>query len=188
MNMITNAITTRPGLATTQGIRETFCRYEAELKWLAYFVTGDELMAAACVADACALSISRNQVFEDWLLNWARYATVRNAIQLLGSGITRLSPKYERQICGHRSHAPLSIDDVQLVFEEARLIMSRVDALGRCALVMCGIEERSSREAALIIGVGRSVVEFAYCAAIESLDAIRCERVRDQNELAAVCN
>jgi DNA-directed RNA polymerase specialized sigma24 family protein len=188
MTMKSNVITTRPRLATTQGIRETFSRYQTELEWLAYFITGDKMTAAACVADACALATARNQIFEDWLLHWARHATMGAAIQTLKSRVGRLSPTYEREVCAHGGHSPLSAGDVQLVVEEANLLVSRLDALSRCALVMCGIEKRSFREAALIMGVPRISVEFAYCAAIESLEVIRCERGRDQKELAAVCN
>jgi DNA-directed RNA polymerase specialized sigma24 family protein len=186
--MKTNVTATRPGLATTQRIRETFSRYQTELEWLAYFITGDEMTAAACVADACTLATSRNQIFEDWLLHWARNATMGAAIQMLRSRVGQLSPTYEREVCAHGGHSPLSAGDVQLVVEETNLLVSRLDALGRCALVMCGIEKRSSREAALIMGVPRNSVELAYCAAIKSLEVIRCERVRDQKELAPVCN
>lgn len=186
--MKTNVTAIRPGLATTQGICETFSRYQTELEWLAYFITGDEMTAAACVADACALATSRNQIFEDWLLHWARNATMGAAIQMLRSRIGYLSPTYERRPCEPRGHSPLSPDDVQLVLEETHLLVFRLDALSRCALVMCGIERRSSREAALIMGVSRTNLELAYCAAIEAIEAIRCERVRDENECAAVCN
>jgi DNA-directed RNA polymerase specialized sigma24 family protein len=40
------------------------------------------------------------------------------------------------------------------------VLVERLDALSRCALVMCGIEKRSSREAAVIMGVGKSTVEL----------------------------
>jgi DNA-directed RNA polymerase specialized sigma24 family protein len=186
--MRTNAIATSLGLATPQHIRETFSRYRTQLEWLAYFITGDEVAAQSCVADACALATSRNQIFEDWLLHWAWHATMGAAIQMLRSRIGYLSPTYEPRVCEPRGHSPLSPDDVQLVLEETHLLVFRLDALSRCALVMFGIERRSSREAAMIMGVSRSNLELAYCAAIESLEVIRCERVRDLNELAAVCN
>lgn len=132
--MKTNVIATRPELATAQGIRETFSRYQTELEWIAYFITGDEMTAAACVADACALATSRNQIFEDWLLHWARHATMGAAIQMLRSRVGQLSPAYEREVCAHNGHSPLSAGNVQLVVEETSLLVSRLDALSRCAL------------------------------------------------------
>jgi DNA-directed RNA polymerase specialized sigma24 family protein len=60
--------------------------------------------------------------------------------------------------------------------------------LCRCALVLCGIEKYSTREAALLLGIDYTSVESAYCAALQFLDVIGCEQFRQENEFAAVCN
>lgn len=187
--MISTAGDNHSGLATCAGIRNVFSQYRTELEWLAYFVTGDKTVAAASVTDACALSVSRNQIFEEWLLNWARYATIRAAIQIQASRIAQLTSTYERvRTCPHHGHHALSPNSIELVVEETDVLLNRMDVLSRCALVICGIEKRSSSQAAVLLGISRTAAEAAYCAALEYLAVVRCERFRNQNDFAAVCN
>jgi DNA-directed RNA polymerase specialized sigma24 family protein len=186
--MIRNAIDNRSGLATCEGIRRTFSHYRTELEWLAYVITGNDVMAAACVADACALSASRNHGFGEWLLTWARHATIRAAFEMLRARISQRSSTFERQICTHDSHTPLACSDVQLVVDETILLLARLDALSRCVLVLCGIEKYTTAEAASFLGISESIVEAAYCHALDAIEVIRCERLRDADLYAAVCN
>ena len=80
---------------------DVFREFRGQLEWLAYFITGDEDVAAACVVDACGVSQSHNQVFEEWLLHWARYATIRSTIDAMRSRIQQLSHNYAQPACVH---------------------------------------------------------------------------------------
>jgi len=173
-------------VATENG--EVFNQYREELEWLANFLTGDEKVAAACVVDACALAESENPGFQAWLLEWARLATIRSAVQIQQRRIAQLSSAYMQRRCIHRGHAALSSDWTEILVEETKVLIAKLDVLCRCALVICGLEKRSAHEAALLLGVDPISVEGAYCAAIKFLDVIGCEQLQQHNDFAAVCN
>ena len=50
------------GIAGAEEIRTAFIENNQALTWLAEFLTGDEMIAAACVIDACNLSTRRRQL------------------------------------------------------------------------------------------------------------------------------
>ena len=172
----------------THGIGRIFGNYQEELQWLANFLTGDERLAVACVVDACALAKSQNPDFEEWLLQWARLSTMRSAVEIQHSRIVRLAAVYKRRPCIHGGHKALSEDSFDLVVEESNVLVSRLDVLCRCALVLCGIEKQPAREAAFFLGVDPASVENAYCTALHFLEVIGCEQLQRQDNLAAICN
>jgi DNA-directed RNA polymerase specialized sigma24 family protein len=166
---------------------EIFSRYRTELQWLAGFVTANETVAEACVIDACGLAESHPEP-GDLLTQWQRHATLRTAIEIQRVRIAQLSSTYNRGLCRHHNHAPLSQEAVDLVIDEGSRLMTALDALCRCVLVICGIEKWSVREAASLLGVSTKVARAAYCTALEYLEVIRCERFREEHACAAVSN
>jgi hypothetical protein len=164
-----------------------FSHNRTELQWLAGFVTANETVAEACVIDACGLAESHQEP-GDLLKQWQRHATLRAAIEIQRVRIAQLSSTYNRRLCRHHNHAPLPQEAVDLVIDEGSRLMTALDALCRCVLVICGIEKRSVREAASLLGVNTKVARAAYCTALEYLDVIRCEHFRDEYACAAVCN
>ena len=169
-------------------IGRVFSQHREELEWLANFLTGDENIAAACLVDACALAEPENPVFQEWLLEWVRLATIRSAVQVQQKRIAQLSSAYLQRRCIHGGHPALSSDFVELLVEESSVLIPRLDVLCRCALVICGLEKRSAYEAAGLLGIDPAGVEGAYCAAIKSLEVISCEQFQRQNDSAAVYN
>jgi hypothetical protein len=75
-------------------VGRVFRQHREELEWLANFLTGDETIAAACLVDACALAESENPRLNKWLLEWARLATIRSAVQVQQKRIAQLSSAY----------------------------------------------------------------------------------------------
>ena len=177
-----------PERVATENVGGVFSQYREELEWLANFLTGDEKIAAACVVDACALAESENPGFQAWLLEWARLATIRSAVQIQQRRLAQLSSAYMQRRCTHGGHAALSSDWSDVLVEESNVLIAKLDVLCRCALVICGLEKRSAHEAALLLGVDPISVEGAYCAAIKFLDVIGCEQLQQHNDFAAVCN
>jgi hypothetical protein len=175
----------RVDIETVSGV---FSKYREELEWLATFLTRDEQIGAACVIDACALAESENPGFQEWLLEWARLATIRSTVQIQQRRITQLSSAYMQHRCIHGGHPALSADSVERLVEESSWIRRRLDVLCRFALVICGLEKRSAQQAASLLGVDRTSVEGAYCTAIKSLEVIGCGQFDRQNESAAMCN
>ena len=169
-------------------IGRVFSQNREALEWLANFLTGDEKIAAACLIDACALAESENPGFQEWPLKCACLATIRSAAQIQQRRIVQLSFAYKRRPCIHGEHTALSSDWLEILLEEPSLVIARLDVLCRFALAICGLEKRSAYEAAVLLGIDPAVVEGAYCAAIESLEVIKCERVQRQNDSAAVYN
>jgi len=172
----------------THGIGKVFSDYREELEWLAKFLTSDEKLAMACMVDACALAKSQNPNFEEWLLQWARLATIRSAVEMQRSRIVQLSAAYRGRPCVHDGHKALSEDSLDLIVEESHVLMSRLDVLCRCALVICGIEKKPADEAAVFLGIDPAGVESAYCTALNFLEVIGCEQLQREDNLVAICN
>jgi hypothetical protein len=186
--MVGEASRNPPEPPAREYVVRVFSQHREELEWLANFLTSDETIAAACLVDACALAESENPHLSEWLLEWARLATIRSAVQVQQKRIAQLSSAYLQRRCIHDGHPALSSDFVELLVEESCVLIPRLDVLCRCALVICGLEKRSTHEAALLLGVDQTSVEGAYCAGIKFLEVIGCEQVQRQNDSAAVYN
>jgi hypothetical protein len=186
--MISAASRNLPELPAHEYIGRVFSQHREELEWLANFITGDEKIAAACLVDACALAESESPDLQEWLLTYACMATVRSAVQIQQRRIARLSSTYKQRPCIHGRHTALSSDCCEMVVEESRVLITRLDVLCRSVLVICGLEKCSVCEAAVLLGIDPDVVEGAYCAAIKSLEVISCEQFQRQNDFAAVYN
>ncbi len=172
----------------TESIGRVFNQHREELEWLANFLTGDELIAAACVIDASALAESENPGFQEWLSEWTCLATIRSAVQIEQRRIAQLASAYKQRPCMHGGHTALSSDWREILVEESNVLIARLDVLCRFALVICGLEKRSAHEAALLLGVDPTSVEGAYCTAMKFLEVIGCEQFQRQNDFAAICN
>jgi DNA-directed RNA polymerase specialized sigma24 family protein len=186
--MLSTRMESRSGFASYEEVRKVFREFRGELEWLAYFITGDQDVAAACVVDARGFSESHNPVFEEWLLHWARYATIRSTIDTVRSRIQQLSRRYAQPACVHGTHEPLSADLLGLFVEESDILVSRLNVISRAALVICGIEKHSIRDAALLLGVNSACVRAAYCAGLQLLDVLQREQFRQDNQYAPACN
>ncbi|MGA9390112.1 MAG: hypothetical protein WBV69_06665 [Candidatus Sulfotelmatobacter sp.] len=165
-----------------------FSQNREELEWLANFLTGDEKIAEACVVDACAQAELETPSLREWSSNWASMSTIRSAAQIQQQRIAQLSSAYMQCAWIHGGHTALCSDWCDILLEESSVVCARLDVFCRFALVICGLEERSANEAALLLGVDPASVEGAYCAAIKSLEVISCEQFQRQNEFAAVWN
>jgi hypothetical protein len=176
------------GLASAEEIRIAFIENKQALTWLAEFLTGDEMIASACVIDACTLTEREYEIGKEWFWAWPRYATIHSALDIQRMRIAELAPVYSRDDRLHGHHAPLSQDMVGFVASESLAIRHQLDVLCRFVLILCGIEERTSGEAALLLGISKHAVEAAYCAALESLEVIRCQAILESGYCAASVN
>jgi hypothetical protein len=111
-----------------------------ELRQLAAFLTGNKELAKTCMINACALAVTYNQVFLDWLDHWARRATIISAARLSQAQITQLGASYEQYSCPHSQHPLLTLEEIELLTTERDIVASRLDLLCRFALVMYGVE------------------------------------------------
>ena len=184
----TGTVTTSSGIASAEEIRTAFIENNQALTWLAEFLTGDEMIASACVIDACNLTEREYEIGEEWFRNWPRTATIHSALDIQRSRIARLSPVYDHGGCIHKHHAPLSQQMIGFVASESDVIRHKLDVLCRFVLILCGVEQRPSREAALLLGISKHAVDVAYCAALELLEIIRCQAILEAGGCVGMAN
>lgn len=178
---LTSAIRpTASWLATADEIRAAFTEHREELAWLAGFLTGDEMVAAACIIDA-------RKVVQEWLWTSARDATIRSALDVQQVRIGQLSSAYDHHGCIYEQHAapPLDIETLEFLVRESDEIRLRLDSICRFVLVLRGIENRLLPEVALLLGISEHAVEAAYCAALQSIDVVRSQAIVDSYGHAA---
>ncbi len=172
---------------TAEEIRRVFREHLEEVEWLALFLTGNEELATVCMVDACAVAAAPNDVFVQLFGCWIRGYTIRSAIEMQQVRIAELASFYERRPCDHREHAPLASEDLDLLYERPDKAAVRIDVLCRLALVLRGIEGYSPVESARILGVSPTVVEAAYCAALQALEVVTCEVLVESETAAQRC-
>jgi DNA-directed RNA polymerase specialized sigma24 family protein len=125
---------------------------------------------------------------DDWLIEWAGDATLIAAVEAQRLRIRQLAVIYQQRRCSHREHAALPQSLIEFAVARADVLHKRLDVLCRSALLLCGIKKRSTAEAALLLGVSEVAVSSAYCVAIDCLDVMQCEQLREIDEIAAICN
>ncbi len=186
--VISGTFTSSSGMASAEEIRTAFIENKQALTWLAEFLTDDETIASACVIDASTLKEREYEIGKEWFCAWPRYATIHSALDIQRVRIAQLAPVYSRdeRLYGH--HAPLSQDMVGFVANESIIVRHQLDVLCRFVLILCGVEQRSSGEAALLLGVSKQAVESAYCAALESLAVIQCQIIVESGYCGSVLN
>lgn len=186
---LTSAIRpTASGLATADEVRAAFTEHREELAWLAGFLAGDEMVATACVIDASTLTEGENGKDQVWLWPWPREATICSALDVQRVRIAQLSSVYDRCDCVYGEHAALPVEMLEFLVRESDLIRVRLDTICRFVLVLCGIGNRHSREAASLLGISEHAVGAAYCTALQYLDVIRSQAIIESYGYAAACN
>jgi len=186
--MISAANTSLTESAINENVGGVLIQNREGLEWLANFLLGDEKIAEACVVDACALAESVSPGVQDWPLKWACLTMIQSAVQMQQVRITQLAAAYKQRGCIHGGHTALSSDWRDVLVEESSVLIARLDALSRFALVICGLQKRSINEAAVLLGIDPAGVEGAYCSAIKSLEVTGCEHFQRQDTSAAMYN
>jgi DNA-directed RNA polymerase specialized sigma24 family protein len=181
-------ITTSSAVARAEEIRTAFIENKQALTWLAEFLTGDEMIASACVIDACNLTEREYEIGQEWFWTWPRNATIHSALDIQRSRISQLSPVYDHGGCIHEYHAPLSQDMIGFVASESDSIRHKLDVLCRFVLILCGVEQCPPCEAARLLGISKHAVDVAYCAALESLEIIWCQAILESGGCVAPFN
>ncbi len=171
-----------PRYASDAEISEAFTAQREHLLWLAHVITGDAELASRCCVDAQRLSSGGPAMFRDWLLHWARSATVRAAIDSTRQNIHRHTAKYDGLKCAHGGHSCFTTADLESLEKLGVLpISSGLDSFARSVLVLRGVQSAAIQECALMLGASRSAVMAAHC---EALDWMARALQQDQNQAA----
>jgi hypothetical protein len=156
---------------------------------LAFFITADRATAEQAVAQACETTLQGNSPFPDWLLEWAKTATITAAISRQGKAIRICEAMYKDRRCPHVEHL-CHLDDerratsLALILQmDAQKINSELDPLCRSILVLRIAIRSSIQECSLRLNVSRAIVLAANCLAMTWLEYHRMKPLEDDHKV-----
>ena len=160
---------------------------------LAFFITADRATAEQALAQACETTLRGNSPFRDWLLEWAKTATITAAISRQGKAIRMCEAIYKDRRCPHVAHL-CHLDDERraaslalILPMDAQKIYAELDPLCRAILALRIAIRSSIQECSLRLNVSRAVVLAANCVAMTWLDYHHMKPLEDdQNALHAL--
>jgi len=169
-------------------------RYESSLLGkLAFLITGDQAAADQSVGKACEMTLRGNTPFRDWLLEWAKVATITSAISQRAEAIRSYEPAYKDQRCTHVEH--LGQDDAEeraaslnlLLQADSRKLIAEIDPLC-CAILVIRVAIRSSiQDCVLRLNVSRAAVLAANCLAMTRLQDLHLKSLEEDHDVSPVC-
>jgi hypothetical protein len=143
---------------------------------LAFLITADQVIAEQAVSEACEITLQGSSPFRNWLLEWAKAATITAAISLRGDAIRVCEAMYKDRRCPHLEHQ-CHLDDEQraaslalLLEMDAQKIIADLDSLCRAILVLRIAIRSSVQDCSLRLNVSRSAAAAANCLAMTWLD------------------
>ena len=143
---------------------------------LAFWITADEALAEQAVAQACEITLRGSSPFRDWLLEWAKAATITSAISLHGNALRMCEAKYKDRRCSHLEH-PCQLDDgrraasLALILQmDYQKVIAVLDPLCRAVLVLRIAIRSSIKDCSIRLNVSRAAVLAANCQAMSWLD------------------
>jgi hypothetical protein len=155
----------RPSFASIAEIENAFDAESELLLWIAWLITGDQVLATRCVADARKLSCEKTGVFSDWLTQWARSATIQRAIEYSKDLISSASHQHENAQCTHGEHTPLTIGQIDnLRIMSLEVMIEELDAFTRAVMLLRSIQRCTIHDCALRLESTRSAIVAACCA------------------------
>jgi DNA-directed RNA polymerase specialized sigma24 family protein len=139
---------------------------------LAFLITGDHATADRAVVQACEITLQGNSPFRDWLLEWAKAATIASAISHGTKAIRICEAAYKDRRCPHVEH--LSQGDAEeraasldlILGADTRTLLTELDPLCRAVLVLRVAIRSSIQDCALRLNVSRAAVLGANCHAM----------------------
>src|SRR5262249_35754219 len=152
--------------------RALFASSQEELRWLCYTLTGDAELSGKAMDAALQQSLKgARQVFQEWMLNWARRLMVKFCIAIVKPAEAPLA----------QSASPLfpvnfgevNMDDIRelhgLAPETLQQKLMRLDALSRFVFVLRGLEGYTRRDTALLLNIDDRACEWIYRWAVSRL-------------------
>jgi len=154
---------------------------------LAFLITGDHATADQAVVQACEFTLQGNSPFRDWLLEWAKAATLTSAISRGTKAIRICEAAYQDRRCPHVEH--LSQGDAAeraaslglILGTDAQTVLTELDALCRAILVLRLAIRSSIQDCALRLNVSRAAVLGANCHAMRWLQMRQVKPVEEDH-------
>jgi len=139
---------------------------------LAFLITGDQATADQSVANAREITLHGNSPFREWLLEWAKAATITSAISQKPEAIRICEALYKARPCTHAEHRWQSDTEEResilnlIIQADAQELITGLDPLCRAILVLRFAIRSSVQECVLRLNVSRAVVLGANCHAM----------------------
>ncbi|MGP0020190.1 MAG: hypothetical protein ACLPHP_16590 [Candidatus Sulfotelmatobacter sp.] len=139
---------------------------------LAFLITGDQATANQSVAQACEITLRGNSPFRDWLLEWAKAATIASAISHGTEAIRICEAAYKNQRCLHAEHLSQGDADERaaslglILGADTQKLLVELDPLCRALLVLRVAIRSSIQDCALRLNVSRAAALGANCHAM----------------------
>ena len=146
------------------------------LNRLAFLITADRATAEQAVSQACEITLQGNSPFRDWLLEWAKTATIAAATSLHRDAIRACEAMYNDRGCRHIEHL-CQLDDQRraaslalILGMDAQEIIGELDPLCRAILVLRIAIRSSIQDCSLRLSVSRTAAVAANCLVMTWLD------------------
>ena len=134
----------------------SYCSNEGNILFrLAYLITGDEVQAEDSVIAAYDLAEQGKTSFSGWLLEWAKCAAVRSAIEARLAEIRGCEDRYKNSDRKRPRHRPQVMrNDLATMTEsilclDPEMVISELDSLARAILVLRGVLSASVRDCSI---------------------------------------
>ena len=155
---------------------------------LAFFITADRTTAEQAVAQACETTLQGNSPFRNWLLEWAKAATIASAISHGTDAIHICEAGYRDRRCPHIEH--LSQGDAEeraasldfILGTDAKTVIAELDPLCRAVLVLRVAIRSSIQDCALRLSVSRAAVLGASCHAMTWLHGGHVKAIEENRD------
>jgi hypothetical protein len=155
---------------------------------LAFLITGDRATADQAVVQACEITLRGNSPFRDWLLEWAKAATIASAISHGTEAIRICEAAHKDRRCPHVEH--LSQSDAEeraasldfILGTDANTLVAELDPLCRAVLALRVAIRSSIQDCALRLNVSRAAVLAANCHASTWLQKRQAEPVEEHHD------
>ena len=155
---------------------------------LAFLITGAQATADQAIVRACELTLQGNSPFRDWLLEWAKAATIASAISHETEAIRICQAAYKDQRCPHDEHLSPGDDEERaasldlILRADAQTLIAELDSLCRAVLVLRVAIRSSIQDCALRLNVSRPAVLGANCHALTWLHDVTARQVEKNYE------
>jgi hypothetical protein len=149
-----------------------FQNQKTVLSRLAFLITGNEVTADEAVVQACDITLHGNSPFRDWLFEWAKAATIANAVSRGMEAIRICETRYQDRRCSHVRHLwqgeageRAALLDL-ILGADAEELLKGLDPLCRAVLVLRVAIRSSIQDCVLRLNVSRAAVLAANCHAL----------------------
>jgi hypothetical protein len=154
----------QPKAAQSADVDNAFGADSAFLLWIAEAVAGSRSAAEQCLIDARSISRERSGLFADWLAQWARSATLNQAIWHAHEEISAAARRYEQSRCPHGGHVAPTLDEIRELSElPPQELVHSLDPFVRTVALMRGVSHCALQDCAIRLGTTRSAVAVACC-------------------------